>query len=118
MYAKIQPVNYRTGQAKCLVVRSISVQLGSRAVVEWSLMGDHSTDRRDYESGGTQLTGEEYSSWGDDDSYIYTWLSRALELTVDSIEEGNYWDAPPAPPPPAPMVQQDAPAAETSPDAG
>lgn len=102
MYAKIQPVNYRTGSAKCLVVRNISVQLGQRAVVEWSLMGDQVTDRRDYESGGNQIAGEEYSSWGSDDTYIYSWLSGVLNLTVESIEEGNYWDMPPAPPPPPP----------------
>ena len=102
MYAKIQPVDYRTGQAKCLVVRNTSVQLGSRAVVEWSLMGDQATDRRDYESGGNQISGDEYTAWGSDDTYIYTWLAAALNLTVDSIEEGNYWDMPPAPPPPPP----------------
>lgn len=109
MYAKIQPVIYRTGQAKCLVVRNTSVQLGSRAVVEWSLMGDQTTDRRDYESGGNQLTGDEYTTWGQDDTYIYTWLATALNLTVDSIEEGNYWDVTPAPPPPPPPPPEPTP---------
>lgn len=94
MYAKIQPVNYRTGQAKCLVIRNTSVHLGNRAIVEWSLMGDQETDRRDYESGNNQLVGDEYAAWGDDDSYIYTWLAASLGLTVDSIEPANYWSMP------------------------
>lgn len=99
MYAKIEPITYRTGQAKCIVVRNTSVQLGSRAVVEWSLMGDQETDRRDYESGGTQLSGEEYLAWGQSDDYVYEWLAAQLNLTIVSIEGGSYWDNPPAPPP-------------------
>jgi len=104
MYAKIQPVIYRTGQAKCLVVRNTSVQLGNRAVVEWSLMGDQASDRRDYESGGNQLTGDDYLAWGQDDTYIYTWLASSLNVNIDSIESGNYWDSP-APPPPEPTPE-------------
>ena len=91
MYAKIKPVSYRTGQAKCLVVRNISVQLNDRAIVDWSLMGDQVTDRREYESGGCQMSGEEYTAWGSDDSYVYTWLASKLNLTVMSLEDGNYW---------------------------
>ena len=94
MYAKIQPVTYRTGEAKCLVVRNTSVQLGNRAVVEWSLMGNQASDRRDYESGGTQLVGEDYLAWGQDDSYVYVWLAAQLNVTIDSMEEGSYWDSP------------------------
>ena len=96
MYAKIQPVTYRTGEAKCLIVRNTSVQLGNRAVVEWSLMGNQASDRRDYESGGTQLAGEDYLAWGQDDTYVYEWLAAQLNVTIDSIEEGSYWDAPAA----------------------
>jgi hypothetical protein len=115
MYAKITPVAYRTGQAKCLVVRGTSVQLGSRAIVEWSLMGDQATDRRDYESGGLSMDGEDYSAWGTDDSYIYTWLGTKLaDVVIESIEAGNYWDAPPAPPPPPPPE----PTPEPTPDPG
>ncbi len=100
MYLKIEPALYRTGQAKCLVIRNTSVQLGSRAVIEWSLMGDQETDRRDYESGGSQLAGDEYLAWGQNDAYVYEWLATQLNLTVASIENGNYWDAPvPAAPP-------------------
>lgn len=102
MYAKIQPVNYRTGQAKCLLIRATFVRLNESATVEWSLMGDQATDRRDYESGGNQISGDEYTAWGSDDTYIYTCLAASLNITVDSIEEGNYWDMPPAPPPPPP----------------
>lgn len=102
MYAKIQPVNYRTGQAKCLVVRNTSVQLGNRAVVEWSLMGEAGVDRRDYESGGMQLSGDDYLSWGSDDSYVYNWAATQLNLEIESIESGDYWAVqipvlPPAP---------------------
>lgn len=102
MYAKIEPVTYRTGQAKCLVVRNTSVQLGDRAVVEWSLMGAQGVDRRDYESGGVQMTGEDYTAWGQDDAYVYTWLAGKLNLVIESLESGNYWDmsSPVAPIPP------------------
>ena len=94
MYAKIQPVNYRTGQAKCLLIRATFVRLNESATVEWSLMGDpEAADKRDYESGGTQMSAEDYSQWSSDDSYVYTWLATALNLTVESIEQGNYWDS-------------------------
>ena len=103
MYAKITPVAYRTGQAKCLVVRNVSVQVGNRAIVEWSLMGDQLADRRDYESGGVAMDGEDYSAWGTDDNYVYEWLGTKLaDVTIESIEPGNYWDMPPAPPAPPP----------------
>lgn len=92
MYAKIETVTYRTGQAKCLVVRNTSVQLGNRAVVEWSLMGEKDTDRRDYESGATEMKNEDYTSWGQDDTYVYTWLAGKLSLTIETLEEGNYWN--------------------------
>lgn len=92
MYAKIQPVNYRTGSAKCLLIRNTFVQLSEKATVEWSLMGD-TTDKRDYESGGTQMSAEDYSLWDSDDTYVYTWLANALNLTIESIEQGNYWDS-------------------------
>ena len=103
MYAKIQSVTYRTGAAKCLIVRNISVQLGNRATVEWSLMGDQASDRRDYESGSNQLSGDDYSAWGQDDSYIYDWLSSQLNVTIDSTEERNYWEVP-TPPSPEPTA--------------
>ena len=92
MYAKIEPVTYRTGQAKCLVVRNAAVQLGNRAVVEWSLMGDRDTDRRDYESGAVEMINDDYASWGQDDTYVYTWLAGKLSLTIETLEEGNYWN--------------------------
>ena len=101
MYAKIATVAYRTGQAKCLVIRNVSVQVGNRAIVEWSLMGDQASDRRDYESGGLAMEGEEYTTWGQDDTYVYTWLGTKLaDVTIESIEPGNYWDAPAPPPEP------------------
>ena len=93
MYAKIEPVTYRTGQASCLVVRGISVQLNERATVEWSLMSDpESGSKRDFESGGVQMNGEEYTAWGNDDSYVYSWLSEKLNVTIETMEPGNYWE--------------------------
>ena len=94
MYAKIQPVSYRTGQASCLVIRNTNVQLGDRAVVEWSLMGAAGIDRKDYESGGVMMSGEEYTSWGQDDTYVYTWLAGKLNVVIDTLEEGSYWNTP------------------------
>jgi hypothetical protein len=99
MYAKIDPVTYRTGQAKCLVVRNTSIQLGDRAIVEWSLMGDQATDRRDYESGGTMMSGNDYSVWGQDDSYVYEWLATQLSVTINSMSDKSYWDTTPEPAP-------------------
>lgn len=54
-------------------------------------MGDQETDRRDYESGNNQLVGDEYAAWGEDDSYIYTWLCEQLNLTLVSIELKDFW---------------------------
>lgn len=93
MYAKIQPVNYRTGSAKCLLIRATFVRLNESATVEWSLMGDPAAaDKRDYESGGTSMSAEDYSLWDSDDTYVYTWLANSLNLTIESIEQDNYWD--------------------------
>lgn len=95
MYAKIQPVSYRIGEATCLVVRNISVQLNDRAAIEWSLLSDRTTGvSKDFESGSTQLTGDDYNSWSNDDTYIYTWLANQLSLVVTSIEPDNYWSMP------------------------
>lgn len=91
MYTKIEPVVYRKGQANCLIIRNISVQLGERAVVEWSMMGDN---KQEYESGGIQLTGDEYIRWGTDDSYVYSWLATQLNLNIASYETHNYWAMP------------------------
>lgn len=97
MYAKITPINYRTGEAACLVVRGTSIQLNERAVVEWSLMSDPTTEaKKDFESGSAQMTGEEYTSWGNDDSYVYTWLSVKLNVVIESVELANYWEVQPA----------------------
>lgn len=105
MYAKIEPVTYRTGQAKCLVVRNTSIQLGDRAIVEWSLMGDQATDRRDYESGGTMMGGDDYKAWGQDDSYVYTWLATQLSVTINSLSDRSYWDTSSPEPSPEPTPE-------------
>jgi len=93
MFAKIEPINYRTGNAKCMVVRGISVHLGEKAIIDWSLMGENGVDSRDYESGAHVLSGSDYVVWGDDDSYIYTWLSSQLNVTIVALETGSYWDS-------------------------
>lgn len=93
MFVKIEPIDYRTGKAKCLVVRGISVQLGEKAIIDWSLMGENRIDSRDYESGASVLSGTDYLQWGDDDNYVYTWLSSQLNVTIVSFETGNYWDS-------------------------
>jgi hypothetical protein len=55
-------------------------------------MGDRDTGRRDYESGATEMINDDYTSWGQDDTYVYTWLAGKLSLTIETLEEGNYWN--------------------------
>ena len=100
MYANIEPVVYRTGQAACLVIRNVIVQIGNRAIVEWALMGDPLTDKRDYESGGTLMEGVDYAAWGSEDDYVYDWLGSKLnEVVITSIDPRNYWEVTPSPAP-------------------
>lgn len=87
MYATIEPVQYRLGEATALLVRGISVRLGDRAYVEWVLV---SQPRKEFESGNCLLEGEAYAAWGDNDQYILTWLCEQLNLTLISIEPGDF----------------------------
>lgn len=84
MYATIEPVQYRTGEATFLVVKGVNdILLGDKAYVDWLLAGD---PRKNFESGSCLLEGEAYAAWGDNDEYILTWLCNQLNLTLISIE--------------------------------
>ena len=83
MYATIEPINYRVGSATRLVVRGIVVKLASSAFVDWAFVDEN---QKEYESGNTQLTGEDYQAWGDDDEYVYNWLATELGATIVNIE--------------------------------
>ena len=58
---------FRVGSATRLVVRGIVVKLASSAFVDWAFVDEN---QKEYESGNTQLTGEDYQAWGDDDEYL------------------------------------------------
>ena len=74
---------FRVGSATRLVVRGIVVKLASSAFVDWAFVDEN---QKEYESGNTQLTGEDYQAWGDDDEYVYNWLATELGATIVNIE--------------------------------
>ena len=74
---------FRVGSATRLVVRGIVVKLASSAFVDWAFVDEN---QKEYESGNTQLSGEDYQAWGDDDEYVYNWLATELGATIVNIE--------------------------------
>jgi len=83
MYANIQPLNYRQGEATILAITQTSVELSKGSSVSWSLMSEDRTVL--FEHGTKYLTGEEYSSWLGDDEYVMTWLAEKLGVSIVSI---------------------------------
>ena len=51
--------------------------------MDWAFVDEN---QKEYESGNTQLTGEDYQAWGDDDEYVYNWLATELGATIVNIE--------------------------------
>ena len=83
MYATIQPLNYRQGNATILSITQASVDLSRGAAVSWSLMNEDRTVL--FEHGTSLLGGEEYSSWLGDDEYVMRWLAEKLRVTIVEI---------------------------------
>lgn len=83
MYANIQPLDYRQGNATILSITQTSVDLSRGAAVSWSLMSEDRTVL--FEHGTKYLTGEEYSSWLGDDEYVMRWLAEKLRVTIVEI---------------------------------
>ena len=91
MYAVIEPVTYRTGQGTRLLIRSVNIQLDVGASIQWSV---HSEDKKEFESGGLMMSGVDYTAWASDDTYVLQWVASQLNLTIDSIEPGDFWMTP------------------------
>ena len=102
MYAVIDPVSVlgRGDATRLSLVAHVAPN--QEASVEWSLQSEQGVT---YQSGLLGLAGSEYSAWGEDDSYIFTWAAARLNLTIIEILE---------PPPPPPFV----PPADPEPDPG
>lgn len=83
MYATIQPLSYRQGNATILSITQTSVELSRGASVSWSLMNEDRTVL--FEHGTSLLGGEEYSSWLGDDEYVMRWLAEKLSVTIVEI---------------------------------
>jgi hypothetical protein len=83
MYATIQPLSYRQGNATILSITQTSVDLSRGAAVSWSLMNEDRTVL--FEHGTSLLGGEEYSSWLGDDEYVMRWLAEKLSVTIVEI---------------------------------
>ncbi len=83
MYATIQPLNYRQGDATILSITQTSVELSRGASVSWSLMNADRTAL--FEHGTSLLRGEEYSSWLGDDEYVMRWLAEKLSVFIVEI---------------------------------
>lgn len=92
MHAVIQPVSVLgRGEANELHVVA-HVSPNREASLEWSLRTDKGEA---IHHGLVGLTGDEYSAWGTDDTYVFTKVAEKLNLTVVEILE---------PPPPPPFV--------------
>lgn len=83
MYAIIEPLSYRQGEAQVLSITQTSVELSRGAAISWSLMNEDRSVL--FEHGTSLLSGEEYSSWLGDDEYVMTWLAGKLGVTIVEI---------------------------------
>jgi len=119
MYATIQPVStgWPAKTADKLRVSNVQITtigLDGKANVQWQLYSDAGS----VAEGSCELAGAAYDAWGEDDSYLLTWLAEPAQLGLTIIEIVP--DAPPAPPEPvitAPPVPPDgAPAAPVAAD--
>jgi hypothetical protein len=116
MYATIQPVStgWPAKTADKLRVSNVQITtigLDGKANVQWQLYSDAGS----VAEGSCELAGAAYDAWGEDDSYLLTWLAEPAQLGLTIIEIVP--DAPPAPPvdEPAPVV---APSDEAAPADG
>lgn len=95
MFANIKPVNvFPRGQAVILEALAI-VTPNKGARVEWRLSN---SSTHAIAQGLEDMQKEDYDKWGEDDSYLFTWLAGKLGVEVTEVVE------PPPPPvePPAP----------------
>jgi hypothetical protein len=114
MYATIQPVStgWPAKTADKLRVSNVQITtigLDGKANVQWQLYSDAGS----VAEGSCELAGAAYDAWGEDDSYLLTWLAEPAQLGLTIVEIVP--DAPPAPPAPpvadepAPVVVEPAP---------
>jgi len=122
MYATIQPVStgWPAKTADKLRVSNVQITtigLDGKANVQWQLYSDAGS----VAEGSCELAGAAYDAWGEDDSYLLTWLAEPAQLGLTIVEIVP--DAPPAPPAPEPTPEPvadepapvDAPAAPVAP---
>jgi hypothetical protein len=119
MYATIQPVStgWPAKTADKLRVSNVQITtigLDGKANVQWQLYSDAGS----VAEGSCELAGAAYDAWGEDDSYLLTWLAEPAQLGLTIIEIVP--DAPPAPPEPVitapPVLPDGAPAAPVAAD--
>lgn len=85
MYAIIEPLKYRQGNATVLSITQISVELSRGSAVSWSIMNHDRSVL--FENGTSYLSGDEYSNWLSDDTYVMTWLANKLGVSILEIHE-------------------------------
>lgn len=118
MYATIQPVSTSWPAKTADKLRVSNVAIGTigedgNAEVRWQLYSDAGS----VAEGSCQLEGASYDAWGDDDSYLLTWLAESsqLGLTIIAIvPDAPAIIAPPLPDMSAPPAPVDAPAADVA----
>ena len=82
MQTKIIPVQMFPYSANILKVPAVQVRQlgeGGQAIASWQLFTE---DNNQVQSGGVEISGAEYSAWGDDDSYILNLVVSKLGLTA------------------------------------
>jgi hypothetical protein len=104
MYATIQPVStgWPAKTADKLRVSNVQITtigLDGKANVQWQLYSDAGS----VAEGSCELAGAAYDAWGEDDSYLLTWLAEPAQLGLTIVEIVP--DAPPAPPAPEPTPE-------------
>ena len=80
---QIEPIqiwqNGTTKTATQLQVQGTSVTLGSSASFYWQLLTEEGYQ---VASGNLGISGEQYTSWGADDNYVYTIIAEDLNLVI------------------------------------
>jgi hypothetical protein len=84
-------------EATILNAYAVNVTLGTAATFSWGLLDDSKVVLT---QGNLNMTGEDYTKWGANDSYAWEFIATTLNLTII----GDY-----VPPVPEPIVEAEAP---------
>lgn len=90
MFANIEPLKIVPGTNVAVILELLAIVVPNKgARVEWRLLNSQT---QVVANGLDEMSSDDYAKWGDDDSYLFTWIAPRLGVTIKELTE-------PAPPP-------------------